>query len=223
MGFSLEDITLFISFEGIEGCGKSTQVQRLAQRLKQLSIPVVVTLEPGGTSVGKHIRRILLDSRNSDLSPLAELFLYEADRAQHMLEVIGPALKNKKWVLCDRYYDATLAYQGYARGQDLELIKSLNNNASGGIGPDITFLVDCPVEVGLKRAIERDEHLRLKNQDRFEKEKLDFHDAVRKGYLLMAAEEDSRFYVVDGALSEKELEREIFKILRPHIPAGKRT
>ena len=215
-------MTLFITFEGIEGCGKSTQVSRLAKRLERLSIPFVVTLEPGGTSVGQHIRRILLDSRNSDLSPLAELFLYEADRAQHVEEIIEPALRKKKWVLCDRYYDATLAYQGYARGQDLKLIEDLNDKASCGIRPDITFLLDCPVEVGIKRAVKRNEETNQEGQDRFEREKVEFHDAVRRGYLSMAEQEDARFFILDGTLNEDRLEEAIFDILRPHMQGTER-
>jgi dTMP kinase len=211
---------LFITFEGIEGCGKSTQVRRLAKRLEQLSISFVVTLEPGGTSVGHLIRRILLDSRNSDLSPLAELFLYEADRAQHVEEIIEPALRGKKWVLCDRYYDATLAYQGYARRQDLALIEDLNHKASHGIKPDITFLFDCPVEVGIKRAVKRNEYMNQEGQDRFERENMEFHDSVRKGYLAMAAKENSRFFVLDGTLTEDRLAEIIFDVLKPHIPGA---
>lgn len=213
---------MFITFEGIEGCGKSTQVARLAKRLDQLSIPVVVTLEPGGTSVGKKIRSILLDSQNSDLSSLAELLLYEADRAQHVEEIIRPALMDKKWVLCDRYYDATTVYQGYARGQDLKLIAELNDRASCGIRPDMTFLIDCPVEVGIRRALRRNKDMLQEGQDRFEREKLEFHDSVRQGYLKMAEEEKSRFIVLNGTHSEDGLEKEIFRVLEPIIADAER-
>ena len=138
---------MFITFEGIEGCGKSTQAKRLVKHLRELAVPLVFTLEPGGTSVGQKIRRILLDSRNHHLSPLTELLLYSADRAQHVEEVIKPALEQEKWVLCDRFFDATTVYQGYARGLDMKLIVTLNEKASPGIRPDITFLVDCAVEM----------------------------------------------------------------------------
>jgi len=114
---------LFITFEGIEGCGKSTQAKRLIDHLKELVIPAILTLEPGGTRIGQDIRMVLLDTRNQILSPLAELLLYAADRAQHVDEVIKPALAEGKWVVCDRFFDATVAYQGYARGQDIALIK----------------------------------------------------------------------------------------------------
>jgi len=208
---------LFITFEGIEGCGKSTQAKRLANRLRELAVPLVFTLEPGGTSVGQKIRRILLDSRNRHLSPLAELLLYAADRAQHVEEVIKPALDQDKWVLCDRFFDATTVYQGYARGLDMKLIVTLNEKAPPGIWPDITFLIDCAVEIGLERALKRNEIQFQEGQDRFEREKKDFHEAVREGYLHMAMEDRERFVVVDGILKEDELEEIIFKHVEPFI------
>ncbi len=208
---------MFITFEGIEGCGKSTQAERLVGRLGKFSISAVLTLEPGGTQVGQIIRSILLDSRNQSLSPLAELLLYAADRAQHVAEVIKPALSQGKWVVCDRYFDATIAYQGYARGQDIKLIKNLNEKASYGIWPDVTILLDCPVEVGLERALVRNKILLQEDQARFEKEKKDFHEAVRKGYLSVAEEDSERFVVVDGTLNEDGLEEVIFEHIRPLI------
>ena len=208
---------MFITFEGIEGCGKSTQAKRLVNRLKKLAVSLVFTLEPGGTSVGQKIRRILLDSRNQNLSPLAELLLYAADRAQHVEEVIKPALNQEKWVLCDRFFDATTVYQGYARGLDMKLIVTLNEKASPGIRPDITFLIDCAVEVGLERALKRNKIQFQEGQDRFERERKDFHEAVREGYLTMAMEDRERFVVVDGTLKEDELEEIIFKHVEPFI------
>ena len=208
---------MFITFEGIEGCGKSTQAKRLVNRLRELAVPLVFTLEPGGTSVGQKIRRILLDSRNQHLSPLAELLLYAADRAQHVEEIIKPALEQEKWVLCDRFFDATTVYQGYARGLDMKLIVTLNEKASPGIRPDITFLIDCAVEVGLERALKRNKIQFQEGQDRFEREKKDFHEAVREGYLTMAMEDRERFVVVDGTLKEDELEEIIFKHVEPFI------
>ena len=208
---------MFITFEGIEGCGKSTQAKRLVNRLKEFAVPLVFTLEPGGTSVGQKIRLILLDSRNQHLSPLAELLLYAADRAQHVEEVIKPALEQGKWVLCDRFFDATTVYQGYARGLDMKLIVTLNEKASPGIRPDITFLIDCAVEVGLERALKRNKIQLQEGQDRFEREKKDFHEAVREGYLTVAMEDRERFVVVDGTLKEDELEEIIFKHVEPFI------
>lgn len=211
---------MFITFEGIEGCGKTTQIKHLVDRLDELSIPFVLTLEPGGTRVGKDIRRILLDSRNQGLCNLAELLLYEADRAQHVEEVVIPALDRGKWVLCDRFFDATTVYQGYVRGQDMALIKTLNEKASLGIRPDITFVLDCPVETGLERARKRESarggHPEA-GQDRFEREKKAFHEAVREGYLSLANADRKRFVVIDATLAEDELEEVIFEHMRPYI------
>jgi dTMP kinase len=152
---TLKERDLFITFEGIEGCGKTTQVQRLEKFLEDHDIPVLFTLEPGGTRIGTNIRRILLDIENNNIAPLAELLLYEADRAQHVEEVIKPALDEGKWVVCDRFFDATVAYQGSARGQDMKLIQYLNDKVTQGIRPDLTFLLDCPVRQGVKRALMR--------------------------------------------------------------------
>jgi len=162
---------LFITFEGIEGCGKSTQAKRIANRLEKEGVSLILTREPGGTPIGNDIRQILLSSKNRDLPPLAELLLYEADRALHMSSVVKPALAEQKWVLCDRFFDATTAYQGYARGQDLHVTTRLNEIASAGITPDITFLLDCPVTVGIKRALTRNAESEVTGQDRFEREK----------------------------------------------------
>lgn len=208
---------MFITFEGIEGCGKSTQARRLVNRLRDASVPLVFTLEPGGTRVGSDIRKILLDSSNRNLSPLAELFLYEADRAQHVEEKIRPALEQGKWVVCDRFFDATTVYQGFARGQDMKLIRNLNKKACFGIRPDMTFLIDCPVEIGLKRALKRNEGVPEIGQDRFEREEMDFHEAVRQGYLTMANEDPERIVVLDCKLNEDELEAMIFEHVRPFI------
>lgn len=212
---------MFITFEGIEGCGKSTQAKRLFDRLCELGIATIFTREPGGTKVGQDIRRILLDFRNQDLTPLAELLLYAADRAQHVKGLVKPGLAQGKWVICDRFFDATTAYQGHARGQDITLIRLLNEKASFGIRPDITFLLDCPVEVGLERALKR-EYSRAGTvecgQDRFEKEKREFHDAVRKGYLSMAGEDNKRFVILDSTLSVEKLEDKIFNHIKPSIP-----
>jgi len=208
---------VFITFEGIEGCGKSTQAKRLFDHLKKLGIPAILTLEPGGTRIGQDIRRVLLDTGNQILSPLAELFLYSADRAQHVDEVIKPALAEGKWVVCDRFFDATVAYQGYARGQDIELIKALNKKAASGILPDMTFLVECPVDIGLERALKRNKITQQEGQARFEKEKMEFHEAVRGGYLTIAGDENERFIVVDGTLNEDNLEETIFEHIKPFI------
>ncbi len=196
---------VFITFEGMEGCGKSTQAKRLARTLGRLSIAHVTTLEPGGTEIGRKMRQVLLDSRNKTLTPLAELMLYAADRAQHVEEVIEPALRSGKWVLCDRFSDATVVYQGAARGQDAKLIRLLNKVVTGGIRPDLTFLLDCPVEVGIGRAFRRN----MKGQDRFEREALAFHRKVRNGYLDLARKNRNRFVILDATANRKETETEI--------------
>jgi len=208
---------LFITFEGIEGCGKSTQAKRIADRLERAGVPFILTREPGGTPIGNHIRQILLASGNRDLHPLAELLLYEADRAQHVATVVKPALAEKKWVLCDRFLDATTAYQGYARGQDLSMTTQLNEMASFGIMPNVTFLLDCPVDVGLKRALKRNAESKEVDQDRFEKEKMAFHQAVRNGYLDLAKKNPERFIVVDATQAEDRLEKVIYSHLHARI------
>ena len=211
---------MFITFEGIEGCGKSTQAKLLVERLTRLNVSAILTMEPGGTEIGMGIRRILLDARNRDLPPFAELLLYEADRAIHMAKVIRPALNAGKWVVCDRFCDATTAYQGYARGQNMKTVSMLNEMASDGVPPALTFLIDCPVEVGLARALKRNDISGEQGQDRFEREKLDFHVSVRQGYLSIAKENPKRFIVVDGALEVDEVQKIIFGHIRPLLPEG---
>lgn len=194
----------FITFEGIEGCGKTTQIRLLAESLQQSGKEVLLTREPGGCPIADKIRSILLDADNSAMTPKAELLLYAAARAQHSDEVIRPALAGGKIVLCDRFTDATSAYQGCGRGLDQGLISDLNAIATGGCVPDLTVLIDCPVELGLERAMARIEagsaadrnHLR---EERFERESLEFHQRVRDGYLRLAATHTDRFIVIDGS------------------------
>jgi dTMP kinase len=157
--------------------------------------------------VGRKIRKILLDSRNIALMPLAELMLYAADRAQHVQEVIKPALRKGLWVLCDRFFDATVVYQGFARGQDEGLIRSLNENVTQGLVPELTFLLDCPVKVGLARATARNN----RGQDRFEREKVAFHRKVREGYLELSRRHRKRFVVIDATAGRDAVEMEIFE------------
>jgi dTMP kinase len=194
----------FITFEGIEGCGKSTQVQLLARRLGDAGHKVTVTREPGGCPIADQIRKILLDAGNSAMTPLAELLLYAAARAQHVREVIAPALAVGGIVLCDRFTDATVAYQGYGRKLDLGVIDQLNRLAAAEVRPDLTILLDCPIEVGLGRAISRINSTQGAREERFELESLQFHERVRAGYLHLAKEEPARFVVIDGAASIEE-------------------
>jgi len=208
---------IFITFEGIEGCGKTTQVKLLSGRLRNHGIPVLATREPGGTLIGKTIRRILLDSRNTAIAPKTEWLLYAADRAQHVQEIILPALREGKWVLCDRFMDATEAYQGRARGQDTQLIRVINDLVVQGAKPDLTILLDLPVEIGLGRALRRNSVSNAGTQDRFEREHLSFHRKVRKAYLDLAQREKDRFVVVNADASEQEVEEAIFHYVEPLV------
>jgi len=210
---------LFITFEGIEGCGKTTQVDLLVKYLNERNVSHIKTFEPVGTDIGVGIRRILLDSKNTHLAPLAELILYAADRAQHVNEKLIPALDSGKWVICDRFYDATIAYQGYGRGMDMELIGLLNDKAACGLCPDLTILLDCPEDVGLTRALARNKELDLEAQGRFEKEKLEFHRKVRNGYLSLAHRYKERFRVIDASRPVAMINKDIHDLITPYIDA----
>ena len=191
---------LFITFEGIEGCGKTTQIRMSGKHLNSGNIPFIITEEPGGTSLGLMIRRMLLNECSFEICAESEVFLFSAARAQHVKDIILPALEEKKVVLCDRFFDATIAYQGFGRGLDVDFIRQINAISSGQLKPDMTFLFDVPVEVGLKRAMERIS--RAKNvlrEDRFEMEDIDFHKKVREGYLFLARSEPERFRLIDGS------------------------
>jgi len=207
---------LFITFEGIDGCGKSIQISKFGATLKEQGIPLVITSEPGGTKIGQAIRQILLNVDNTDIAYLTELFLYLADRAQHVNEVIKPALDAGKWVICDRYYDATTVYQGVVMGHHEKLIEQLNYEATLGCEPDITFLLDCPAEVGLKRTEEREKT--DKKRDRFERKSLDFHVKIRYGYLALANKHKDRFKIIDSTLHEDHVARKIREIISPYLP-----
>ena len=189
----------FITFEGVEGCGKTTQIKLLSEHLSARGIPVVLTREPGGCPIADKIRAILLDAENKALSPLAELMLYAAARAQHVTELISPALEAGKIVLCDRFSDATLAYQSFGRGIDRGVIDNLNLHACQGVSPDLTILVDCDPAAGLERARRRIEASSGPREERFELEALAFHHRVRSGYLQLAANEPDRFLVINGS------------------------
>ena len=209
---------LFITFEGIEGSGKTTQIQLLSGYLERKGYRCRITREPGGCRIGDRIRDILMDSSNEKLMPLSELFLIMANRAQHVMEVIEPALSEQRVLICDRFYDATVAYQGFARGMTLDLIESLNQTVTRGVKPDLTILLDCPVEVGLGRARERmaNENV-LWKEGRFEGERGDFHQRVRNGYLTIAKSEPKRIKVVNGSRDEHTVEREIRQIVNAFL------
>ena len=206
-------LSLFITFEGVEGSGKTTQIQRLERYLTQRGILCKVTREPGGSPIGERIRKILLNPDHREMAPLSELFLYEASRAQHVKEVIEPLLKRGTVVLCDRFIDASIAYQGYGRQVDLNWIAKLNRLSTGGIKPDITFLLDCPIDLGLKRALRRNRALNQEKEGRFEGEKVQFHHRVRGGYLSIAKKEPQRVKVIDTRQGEEKVFEKIRKIV----------
>jgi dTMP kinase len=183
---------MFITFEGIEGSGKSTQLKRLAERIPG----AVITKEPGGTPLADRIRAILLDS-TAHIDPTAELFLFAASRRQNVVEVIRPALERGATVLCDRFTDATLAYQGFGRLLNLDQLRTLNGWATDSLVPDLTLLFDLPEDAGLSRARSRNAEA-VQDEGRFEAEDLRFHRRVREGYLALAGAEPSRFVVIDG-------------------------
>jgi dTMP kinase len=201
---------MFISLEGIEGSGKSTQMTHLRTYLADQGYNCLTTREPGGTTIGVRIREILLDPAVAHIDPLAELLLYMADRAQHLAEIVKPALKADTVVLCDRYYDATLVYQGEARGLGMEQVAQLHRLTFDDLKPDFTFLLDLPPEVGLERAwgqIESGD--RTDAETRFEREKLSFHTKVRAGYLKLAKSAPERFRIVDATQSEIKVRSDI--------------
>ena len=191
-------MSLFITFEGGEGCGKSSHSRALYKRLSQMAMPVLLTHEPGGTPLGKKIARWLKWHLATDISPQAELLLFNSSRAQLVTEVIQPALKEGKIVICDRYTDSTTAYQSYGRGLDLETVLAINKAATGGLEPDLTVLLDLSVEAGLARKS-------TVQADRFEQESFDFHRRVREGYLKLAAAEPGRWLVIDAILPKAQV------------------
>lgn len=205
---------MFITFEGIEGAGKTTLLKQAGKFLMEKGLSCIMTREPGGTEIGIKVREILLDPKHGMLDPVAELMLYTADRIQHVKEVIQPALHAGKIVLCDRFLDATVAYQGYGRGLALSLIHTLHAHQPGGITPDLTFLLDLPVRDGLARAWARiGDKSAVNNDSRFEEESLSFHEKVRQGYLKLAEAEPSRIRVIDAAAPEERVCGEVRRIL----------
>ena len=177
---------ILITLEGNEGCGKSTQIKLLYHYLKKEGYTVYLTREPGGTHIGNMIRRILLDTKNREMSPVCETLLYMASRAQLVKEIVIPKLKEGNIVLCDRWLDATLAYQGYGAGMDIEWIRNLGRVATAGVIPKATIFMDLPVEIGLKRATS------FKKADRMEEKEVLFHKKVRAGYIAIAQRESRR-------------------------------
>jgi len=197
-------MALFITFEGGEGSGKSVQAKTLYRRLSQLAMLALLTHEPGGTPLGKKLGRWLKWADDRDISPLTELLLFNASRAQLVTEIIRPNLESGITVICDRYADSTTAYQGYGRGLDLETVKMINNVATQGLKPDLTILLDMPVEAGLARK-------RGKRQDRFEQEDIAFHQRIREGYFKLAADDPERWLVIDAMQSQEKIAQIIWQ------------
>ncbi len=199
---------IFITFEGIEGCGKSTQATLLSDFFHNKKIDCVLTHEPGGTQISEKIRDLLLDKNNLKMEPLTELFLYFASRAQHTFEKIKPALEAGTHVISDRYFDSTIAYQGEGRYILKQKLIETNNFATGGLIPHITFLIDLPVEIGLSR---------IKNKDRIEQESIEFHNRVRGAYLTLARENPERIKIIDGTKSIEDIHKEVVNIVLKYI------
>lgn len=202
----------FITFEGGEGSGKSTQAGLLLKKLQEEHVPALLTREPGGTALGNELRKALKTKQGARISPLAELLLFAASRAQLMDELIGPALQEGKVVICDRFTHSTIVYQGYGRGLDLALVGTVNSIATKDVRPDLTVLLDIPPEQGLRR--------RPSLEDRFELEDPSFHGRVRDGYLKMAAAEPDRWLVIDASLAKTEIADIIWGRVSRLLPAS---
>ncbi|WP_456436884.1 dTMP kinase [Desulfurobacterium sp.] len=204
---------MFITFEGIEGSGKSTQAKLLHEWFLDAGYEVVLTREPGGTPAAEELREFILSEREENFPEMAELMLYMAARSFHVQNLIKPALASGAIVISDRFSDATLAYQGYGRELPIEEIEHLNQLATGGLSPDITFLIDIPVEIGFSR-------IKRRKQDRIEKENFEFHEKVRKGYLEIAKRYPERIVIIDGRKRTVEIFSEIHQIVERRLKNG---
>ena len=209
---------MFLTVEGIEGAGKSTFLGLLERALAKRGVNFLRTREPGGCALGQQIRPLLLDV-SQKVSDRAELFLFLADRAQHVADTIRPALERGQWVICDRYADSTIAYQGYGRGMAPEELQSLNDYATDGLWPDITFLLDLPVEEGLGRALARNgREGTSQSEGRFEAEALAFHQRIREGFHFRAKRWPERFRMLDAMQSPEAIVAQAMQELEPYLP-----
>ena len=200
----------FITFEGCEGVGKSTQIRLLAEELGRRKVPCVVTREPGGSRIAESIRRIILDAGNSDMDDLCELFLYLAARAQHLKDIVRPALAEGKVVICDRYIDSTFAYQGYGKGLDADMVEALNRAAIGDLIPDLTIFLDLPPERAFMRKGGPD------REDRLELMAQSFHEKVYAGYLEISRRAPERFVRVDARGSKQETHAKVLELMQKY-------
>ena len=205
----------FITFEGIDGCGKSTQIQLAQAYLVQQGFQVLTTLEPGGTGIGLQIREILLNRKNHRLVQESEMLLYLADRIQHLKEIILPALEQGVLVLCDRFHDSTVAYQGFGRGLDLNLIRSIEEQAIKPYAPFITFLLNIDPQLAVERTEKK--YPERNQKDRLEKESIDFFQRINQGYLKLAGESPERFVCLDGSGSRENIHQKIIENLTIHL------
>lgn len=207
---------MFITFEGVEGCGKTVQARLLAEHLRQMGLPVVLTREPGGTAIGDQIRAVLHDTANTAMLPISEILLYSAARAQIVGELIRPALAAGQVVVCDRYADSTLAYQGYGRGLSLDVLRYITAFATGGLIPDLTLLLDVDVEAGLRR-----KHAAFRAQrdelNRMDQQTVDFYTRVRDGYKALVAQEPNRWVVIDASRDIDAIQDEIRSVVGPRL------
>lgn len=208
---------IFITLEGVEGCGKSTQIELLNAKLRDAGAKTLVTREPGGTEAGAAIRKILLDPATGKLDPLTELMLFSAARRELVQKVIRPALDEGRVVICDRFADSTTAYQGHARGMDPARVEGMAREVCGGVWPDRTIVLDIPVEEGLKRAIGRND-ISANNESRFEEESLAFHKRVRQGFLKIAEAEPDRVKVIDASGTIEQVHRAALAAVRDIVP-----
>jgi dTMP kinase len=207
---------LFVTFEGVEGCGKSTQAKLLAAWLRGRGHAVLLTREPGGPGISEKIRRILLDARHHAMHPLTELLLLEASRAQHVAEVIAPALRRGAVVICDRFADSSTAYQGHGRGLDLGMVDRLNRAAAGDVWPALTLVVDVPVDVGFSRAAGRKRRF-----DRMESQQRAFHRRVRAGFRALAEREPARVKLLDGTFTPDVVQAAVRQLVWSRLAPGK--
>lgn len=208
----------FIVFEGIEGSGKSTQARNLSRHLHEIGRKSVLTKEPGGTPLSNRIRAILLDPAEEGMDPLTELLLYAASRRQHVVDVIRPSVEHDAVVLCDRFTDATLAYQGYGRGLNLDRLREINDWVTDGLVPDLTVILDLPEDVGLSRARDRNRNQDLQLESRLEGEDLRFHRRVREGYLSLAEESPDRYALVSADGEADEVFARVIDQIRKRTP-----